>query len=198
MGREVLFEQSVGEGRVIRVVRGDLTEERVDAIVNAANEQLAHGGGVAGAVVSRGGYGIQVESDRWVAERGPVRTGTAAITGAGALPCRYVIHAVGPIWHGGGHDEEALLANAVRSALEMAAQHTLASLSIPAISSGIFGFPKPRCARIMVETVRDHLAADPGGSLREVNLCNIDRQTCDHFLAEARAQVGGRGERSAK
>jgi putative ATPase len=189
MSREVLFEQPVGGGRIIRVVRGDLTEERVDAIVNAANEQLAHGGGVAGAISRKGGAVIQAESNRWVADHGPVRTGTAAITAAGALPCRYVIHAVGPVWHGGGHGEDALLADAVRSALELAERYRLASLSIPAISSGIFGFPKPRCARIMVRTVRDYFTGRPEGCLREVSLCNIDRETCDVFLAEAQARL---------
>jgi O-acetyl-ADP-ribose deacetylase (regulator of RNase III) len=190
MNREVLFESTLDDGRTIRIVHGDLTAERVDAIVNAANEHLAHGGGVAGAISRKGGPTIQAESDRWVREHGPVRTGTAAITGAGNLPPRYVIHAVGPVWHGGAHGEDDLLASAVRSALEMADRHSLASLSIPAISSGIFGFPKDRCARIILQTVRDYLAAHPGSGLREVNLCNIDLETCDHFLAEARKQLG--------
>jgi len=190
MTREVLFEQTFEDGRVVRIVYGDLTAERVDAIVNAANEQLAHGGGVAGAISRKGGPTIQAESDRWVREHGTVHTGTAAITGAGNLPCRYVIHAVGPVWHGGGHGEDGLLASAVRSALEMADRRSLASISLPAISAGIFGFPRDRCARIILQMVRDYLAAHPGGSLREVNLCIIDRETGDVFLAEARRQFG--------
>ena len=188
MTREILLEQLVGDSRTIRIVSGDLTAEPVDAIVNAANEHLAHGAGVAGAIVRKGGWVIQEESDRWVREHGPVRTGTAATTGAGALPCRCVIHAVGPVWHDGKHDEDALLAGAVRSALELADQHGLRSLSVPAISSGVYGFPKARCAGIILHAVSDFLASHPDSALREVNLCNIDRETCDVFLVEARRQ----------
>ena len=187
--REVLFEHQTKSGQVIRVVRGDLTEERVDAIVNAANEHLAHGGGVAGAIVRRGGYSIQEESNRWVQEHGPVRTGTAAITAAGNLPCRYVIHAVGPVWRKHG-DEPELLASAVRSALQLATEHDLRSVSIPGISSGIFGFPKPLCAEVMLATVDEFLAAHPAGSVREVNLCNIDQRTAHIFAEEARRRFG--------
>lgn len=185
MKREVLFEQYVGEDRVLRIVHGDLTEEHVDAIVNAANEYLQHGGGVAGAIVRKGGRVIQEESDRWVREHGLVRTGTAAITGAGALPCRYVIHTVGPVWRGGDQGEDALLASAVRSALDVAVRHQLRSVSLPAISSGIFGFPKARCAEIILQEVYDHLSSRPDSTLREVNLCNIDSETSQIFLEEA-------------
>lgn len=185
MKREVLFEQYVGEDRIIRIVQGDLTEEQVDAIVNAANEYLQHGGGVAGAIVRKGGHVIQEESNRWIREHGLVHTGTAAITGAGALPCRYVIHTVGPVWRGGGQGEDALLASAVRSALDMAVRHQLRSVSLPAISSGIFGFPKPRCAEIILQEVYDHLSIRPDSTLREINLCNIDSETSQIFLEEA-------------
>ncbi len=184
MTREILFEYTLDTGQTIRVVKGDLTQEPVDAIVNAANERLAHGGGVAGAIVRRGGRIIQEESNRWVQEHGPVRTGTAAITGAGSLPARYVIHAVGPIW--GSGNEEAKLASAVRSALELAAEHGVRSISLPAISSGIFGFPKDLCAKVILDTVVDFLKAHPDSSVREVNLCNIDDLTANIFLEEAR------------
>ncbi|MCR4406288.1 MAG: macro domain-containing protein [Anaerolineae bacterium] len=189
--REVLFEHQTEAGQIIRVVRGDLTDEQVDAIVNAANEYLAHGGGVAGAIVRRGGYSIQEESNRWVREHGPVRTGTAAITGAGNLPCRYVIHAVGPVWRERG-DEPALLASAVRSALLLAAEHGLRSVSMPGISSGIFGFPKPLCAEVMLSTVQEFLTMYPESSVKEVNLCNIDRHTADIFAEEARRRFGAK------
>jgi O-acetyl-ADP-ribose deacetylase (regulator of RNase III) len=183
--REILFEYQTETGQVIRVVISDLTAERVDAIVNAANGHLAHGGGVAGAIVRRGGYGIQEESDCWVREHGLVRTGTAAITGAGNLPCRYVIHAVGPVWRKRG-DEPELLASAVHSALQLAAEHGLSSVSMPGISSGIFGFPKPLCAEVILSTVDEFLTAYPEGSVREVNLCNIDQHTANIFAEEAR------------
>ncbi|GAF90961.1 unnamed protein product, partial [marine sediment metagenome] len=107
---DILHTHTRTDGRVLRVVQDDITEEQVDAIVNAANEQLAHGGGVAGAIVRAGGREIQDESRRWVREHGDVPTGGAAITGAGELKARYVIHAVGPVW--GMGNEEALLAGA--------------------------------------------------------------------------------------
>jgi O-acetyl-ADP-ribose deacetylase (regulator of RNase III) len=194
MARQVLFEHQTDTGQVIRIVKGDLTAEPVDAIVNAANERLAHGGGVAGAIVRQGGQVIQAESDEWVQAHGPVRTGTAAITSAGTLPARYVIHAVGPVW--GSGDEEKKLAGAVRSALALAAEGDIRSISLPAISSGIFGFPKELCAQVMIGTVTDYLAGNPAGVVREVNLCNIDEQTANIFLDEARRQIetstGGR------
>lgn len=190
MSPHILFEHTTPAGQVLRVVQGDLTEEQVDAIVNAANEHLAHGGGVAGAIVRKGGYEIQQESSDWVARHGPVRTGTAAITGAGKLPARFVIHAVGPVWAGGTRGEDDKLASAVRSALALADAHHLQSISMPGISSGIFGFPKERCARIMIGTVREYLTAHPDTSLREIRFCNIDSQTAEIFRAEAERQFG--------
>ncbi len=185
--REVLFEGRMPDGQVVRVVQNDLTEERVDAIVNAANEGLSHGGGVAGAIARKGGPTIQRESNAWVREHGPVETGSVAMTGAGKLPSRHVIHAVGPVWSGSG-DEEAKLASAVRSALDLAEEHGLESVSIPAISSGIFGFPKPLCAEVMLRTIREWFAAHPESALREVNACNIDSGTAQLFEEEARRQ----------
>lgn len=182
--RQVLYEYTTPIGQVVRVVQGDLTAEKVDAIVNAANEHLAHGGGVAGAIVRKGGYSIQQESNQWVQVHGPVHAGTAAITGAGKLPAKRIIHAVGPVWRDRG-DEPDLLASAVRSALKVAAAHGLESVSLPAISSGIFGFPKPLCAEVMWHTVVDYLIAHPNDSLREVNFCNIDQRTAEIFRAEA-------------
>jgi O-acetyl-ADP-ribose deacetylase (regulator of RNase III) len=125
-------------GQTLELIHGDLTEERVDAIVNAANKWLAHGGGVAGAIVRKGGLTIQVESDAWVKVLGPVSHETPAYTGARQLPCRYVIHAVGPVW--GAGDEDRSLAAAIRESLVLADQLDLASLSLPPISTGIFGF----------------------------------------------------------
>lgn len=183
MARNILFEHTTDAGQTIRVIKGDLTQEPVEAIVNAANEQLAHGGGVAGAIVRKGGYVIQEESHRWVQEHGPVVTGSTGITGAGSLPADYVIHAVGPVW--GTGDEEAKLARAVRSALELAAEHNIASVSLPAISSGIFGFPKDLCADVILDTVIEYLAKHPNGPVQEVNLCNIDDRTASIFREEA-------------
>jgi putative ATPase len=187
--REVRYQAFLDDGRAIRVVRNDLTREPVDAIVNAANGRLAHGGGVAGAIVRAGGSVIQRESDAWVRTHGSVPTGGAAITGAGTLACRYVIHAVGPVWSNRG-DEPALLARAVQSALDLAEQHGARSVSIPGISSGIFGFPKPLCAEIVLREIQSWLECHPESTVREVNACNIDAHTTDLFAAEARQQFG--------
>ncbi len=176
----VVFSYERPDGRVLRVVHGDITQEAVDAIVNAANEHLRHGGGVAGAIVRRGGREIQAESDRWVQEHGPVPTGSAAITGAGRLSARYVIHAVGPRW--GMGDEENLLRRAVQSALALADEHGVQRLSLPAISTGIFGFPKPLGVQVILDAVEEYLDAHPNSSLQEVRFCNIDEQTTTLFV----------------
>jgi len=186
--REIVFEWLVAGGRTVRVVQGDLTDEPVQAIVNAANEHLLHGGGVAGAIVRRGGQEIQQESSLWVRARGPLPTGQAAITTAGRLPARFVIHAVGPVW--GSGDEEAKLASAVRSSLQLAAQHDIGSVSVPAISSGIFGFPMSLCARVLLGAIRDFLTEHLEGSVQEVNVVLLDRETADCFADEARKLLG--------
>jgi len=189
MARDVLFEFSLPSGQTIRIVQGDLTEERVDAIVNAANEHLAHGGGVASAIVRKGGRVIQEESTAWVRDHGPVRTGTAAMTGAGRLPSSKVIHAVGPVWRGGKSGEEEDLTSAVQSALALASEHKLVSISLPAISSGIFGFPKKLCAQVILKAVGEFFQRHPDASVQEVNLVNIDHHTSDIFRREAERQV---------
>ena len=149
---EIVREGNLPGGRTLQIVRGDLTEEQVDAIVNAANAQLQHGGGVAGAISRRGGPQIQEESNTWVRRFGPVPHARPAHTHAGKLPCRYVIHAVGPVW--GSGDEDAKLAAAVQGSLQVAGQLGLISIAMPAISTGIFGFPVERAARVMLQAVR--------------------------------------------
>ncbi len=180
----VLFEHTLPTGQTMRVVRGDITAETSEAIVNAANEQLLHGGGVAGAICRQGGASIQQESRTWVQEHGPVYTGQAAITGAGSLPAKFVIHAVGPVW-GSGNDEEKL-DSAVRNALTLAAEHKLESISIPGISSGIFGGPKDICARAIIQAAIEYLQQNPTASLKEIRFCNIDALTASAFLEAAK------------
>ena len=141
---KIISEHKIGD-KTLRLVQGDLTERDVDAIVNAANSYLQHGGGVAGAIVRKGGQIIQEESNKI----GFVPVGGVAITGAGKLPAKFVIHAVGPRM--GEGDEDNKLKNAVLSSLLLATEKGLKSISIPAISSGIFGFPKDRCAAILVK-----------------------------------------------
>ncbi|HCZ06008.1 MAG: putative ATPase [Thermotogota bacterium] len=169
----------------IVIVKGDITTEKVDAIVNAANSHLQHGGGVAGAIVRAGGESIQRESDEYVKENGPVPTGGVAVTGAGNLKAKYVIHAVGPVWKGGKADEEKKLSEAVYNSLKKAHELGLCSISMPAISSGIFGFPKERCAEIFFETIARFLKEHKETSLKEIRLCNIDSETCEIFLEKS-------------
>jgi len=168
-------------GRKILVVKGDITKEEVDAIVNAANEYLKHGGGVAGAIVRAGGSVIQEESDRIVRERGRVPTGEAVVTGAGNLKAKYVIHAVGPVWRGGNYGEDELLYRAVYNALLRAHELKLRSVSMPAISTGIFGFPKERAVKIFARAIRDFIDHHPDTSLKEIRICNIDGETTRVF-----------------
>lgn len=162
---------------VIELQQGDITTVAVDAIVNAANSQLLHGGGVAGAIVRKGGEIIQEESRVWVTARGPVPTGSCAITSAGKLPARYVIHAVGPRMGEGEEDEK--LAKATRSALEMAEKHNLTSIAFPAISTGIFGYPMDRCAKVMLCTVMEYVKKSTG--LKHVIFCLYDASAFEIF-----------------
>jgi O-acetyl-ADP-ribose deacetylase (regulator of RNase III) len=168
-------ELAVGKGR-IELCQGDITELAVDAIVNAANEHLAHGGGVAGAISRKGGPAIQDESDRL----GGCPVGSAVVTSGGKLKARFVIHAVGPRM--GEGDEDRKLASATRAALARAEEKGLGSIAFPAISTGIFGYPKERCAPLMVAEAHDHLAAR-ARSVERVVFCLFDRPTLDVFAA---------------
>jgi O-acetyl-ADP-ribose deacetylase (regulator of RNase III) len=145
LGRDV----NLGNNKILRLVRGDITERNVDAVVNAANSYLKHGGGVAAAIVKKGGTIIQKESDKIVTTRGLVQVGSAVVTTAGMLPCKAVIHTIGP--RIGEGNEDYKLRKAVKSSLLLASERGFKSISMPAISSGIFGFPKARCANIFVE-----------------------------------------------
>lgn len=175
MPNKIVMKKSFAGGKSLQLVEGDITMEEVDAIVNAANSYLKHGGGVAGAIVRKGGQEIQAESDRI----GYVPVGEAALTGAGKLPAKYVIHAVGPQW--GEGDEDRKLENAVLNSLKLAAKENLRSLSLPAISSGIFGFPKERCAEIIIATAAGYLENHPQSSLQAVRICLFDQPTVEAF-----------------
>ncbi|WP_454735491.1 O-acetyl-ADP-ribose deacetylase [Cupriavidus necator] len=148
-------------GEHLQVVHGDITRMEVDAIVNAANSGLLGGGGVDGAIHGAGGPAI-MEACRAIRDaQGGCPTGEAVITTGGRLPAPYVIHAVGPVWHGGDQGEDELLANAYRNSIRLAAQHHLRRLAFPNISTGIYGFPRERAADIAIAAVREALAAAP-------------------------------------
>jgi putative ATPase len=176
------------KGCDIAVVQADITTESVDAVVNAANERLKLGAGVAGAIKRAGGPTIQAECDAIVATRGIIKTGQAVMTGAGALPARHVIHAVGPAW--GSGDEAAKLACAVNAVLNLCRQNGLASVSLPAISSGVYGFPKELCAGTMFDALEQWLDQPAGQPLKTIRLCNIDEATARVFEREARRRFG--------
>jgi len=176
----ILRETRFPSKQTLQLVQGDLTTEVVDAIVNAANSHLQHGGGVAGIIVRRGGYEIQAESDAWVREHGPVSHAEPAYTGAGRLPCRYVIHAVGPIW-GEGNDDNKLAA-AVTGSLTLADRLGLSSMAFPAISTGIFGFPKERAAGVIFSAIECYFVQQPSSGLHIVRLTLFDQPTVDAFL----------------
>jgi O-acetyl-ADP-ribose deacetylase (regulator of RNase III) len=177
---KVLGEVSFPNNRKFQLVQGDITAEQVDAIVNAANAHLAHGGGVAGIIARKGGPVIQEESSRWVQEHGPVSHESPAWTAAGSLPCRYVIHAVGPIW--GSGNEDTKLAAAVKGSLAAATTLGLESIALPAISTGIFGFPKERAARIIYQAIEAYLNREEDTSLHCIRLVLYDQPTVDTFL----------------
>ena len=158
---------------VLELVQGDITDQNTDAIVNAANAALQMGGGVAGAIRRRGGPAIQEECNRL----GGTHVGGAVITTGGNLPAKYVIHAVGPIY-GDDHEDEKLK-DATLGSLKLADKNRLKSIAFPAISTGIFGFPKDRCATIMLSTTIAYLEGPTG--LEKVVFCLYDKKTLEIF-----------------
>jgi len=174
---KVITERAI-KNKTLRLVQGDITGRNVEAIVNAANSHLQHGGGVAGAIVRKGGSIIQEESDRV----GFVPVGNAAITGAGKLPSKYVVHAVGPRM--GEGDEDNKLRSAVLNSLSLASEKGVKSISLPAISSGIFGFPKDRCAEILVTAASRYIKENPETNLELIEFCVYDDLTAGYFKTE--------------
>ena len=168
----------------LSVVRADITTLAVDAIVNAANAALRPGGGVDGAIRRAAGPELNAECARL----GGCPTGEARITGGCRLPARHVIHTVGPVWHGGDEGEDELLAACYRSSLTLARRHGLKTVAFPAISTGIYGFPADRAARIAVETVVTETTTHPGG-LTEVVFCCFDEASAARHRA-ALAELG--------
>ena len=169
---------------VLELVEGDITEMDVDAIVNAANERLAHGGGVAAAIASKGGPAIQRESNEWIRSHGPVETGSVAITSGGRLKARHVIHAVGPVYGRTSRSAE-LLASAVRSALQRADDHSLRTVALPAISTGIYGYPIKEAAEVMLRTSIEYLHGETG--LERVVFCLYGQPSFDVFAGQLAA-----------
>jgi O-acetyl-ADP-ribose deacetylase (regulator of RNase III) len=172
MAREKIF----ANGRKLRLVSGDITRIAVDAMANAANSALAGGGGVDGAIHDAGGPSIMAELDRIRAAQGGCPTGSAVATGAGRLPAKHVFHAVGPVYRGGKNGEAALLASCYETCLDLATHHNAETLSFPAISTGIFGYPVEEAAAIAIDAISKRLETKPG-SVSEVVLVLFDART---------------------
>ncbi len=163
------MEVKIGSTR-IRLVKGDITDQSVDAIVNAANPSLMGGGGVDGAIHKRGGQTILEECKHIRQTQYPqgLPAGKAVITSGGNLRARYVIHTVGPVWHGGSHGESRLLAEAYRNSLKLAMERGMSSIAFPSISTGAYGYPIHQASRVALKTIRDFV--DKGGGFKEILL----------------------------
>lgn len=170
------------------VVRGDLTAVKTDVVVNAANEHLRHGGGVAAALAAVGGEEFVADSNRWVSEHGPIGPGESAVTVAGGLPARWVVHVVGPrYWERG--DKPALLRQAVRAALDSSARIGARSVAMPAISSGVFGYPLEEAASLIASECVRWVCEYPK-RLTRIQLVGYDHRAAEAFRAGLREAIG--------
>lgn len=169
-----MVEITVGASKLL-IKQGDLTRENVDAIVNAANSSLSGGGGVDGAIHRAGGPAILQECQAIVAEHGPLPPGQAVITTAGHLPARYVIHTVGPVWHGGNRGEAETLASCYRESLRLAAAKGLKTVAFPSISTGAYRYPVAAAAEVALGTIAAYLKGE--SSLVAVSMLLFDLAT---------------------
>jgi O-acetyl-ADP-ribose deacetylase len=176
-------------GQNLEVCRGDITCEKTDAIVNAANSHLLHGGGVAAAIAHQGGEVIDRESREWVRVNGPVFHSKPAVTSGGNLPCKYVLHAVGPVW--GEGDEDNKLIEAISGCLKTAEDLKIRSIAFPAISTGIYGFPKDRAAEIFMHIIREYFNNQPGSLINTVKIVLFDEITLHAFSTAFHNEFGG-------
>ena len=176
----------------LRIIQGDITRQGTDAIVNAANSSLMGGGGVDGAIHRAGGPAILDECKQIVARQGRLPTGKAVITTGGNLKAKYVIHTVGPIWHGGSKGESELLASAYQQSLKIAAENNLNSVSFPSISTGAYGYPVDQAAKVALDAVITFLS-ESTASVREVVFVLFDSRTLGAYSSTLREIAGERG-----
>jgi O-acetyl-ADP-ribose deacetylase len=178
-----MAEKVTVKNTVIRALLGDITVEKVEAIVNAANSGLMGGGGVDGAIHRAGGPAIVEECRKIVANIGRLPAGKAVITGAGKMAARYVIHTVGPVWHGGNSHEADILASCYTECLKLASAHGIRSIAFPAISTGIYGYPAGEAAQIAVAAVTGYINSGDT-SIQEVHFILYDKGSYSIYLAE--------------
>lgn len=177
----------------LEIVQGDITLQKVDAIVNAANSELQGGGGVNGAIHRAGGSSILEECRKIRNTQGRCMPGEAIITNAGHLKAKYVIHAVGPIWQGGSQQEDQCLRNAYWRSLELADQHKISTIAFPSISTGIYGFPINRAAQVAMEAIRNYLKEHPNTLLTKISLITFseyDKNIYDAALSAINSTQG--------
>ena len=163
----------------ITLLQGDITKLKVDAIVNAANSSLMGGGGVDGAIHRAGGPAILEECLQIIAWQGRCETGEAVITTGGNLSARFVIHTVGPVWHGGNNNEVQLLENAYLNSLKLALENEVETIAFPNISTGVYSFPKEKAARIAIQTVTDFLSGND--QIKKVYFVCFDQENYDLY-----------------
>lgn len=156
----------------LKAVKGDITTFKVDAIVNAANSSLMGGGGVDGAIHKAGGTQILEECKEIVRAQGECNNGEAVITSAGKMPAKYVIHTVGPIWHGGKNNEASELASCYKNSLKLAKENNCSTIAFPNISTGVYNFPKEKAAKLAVATVKEFLSLN--SEIKEVTFVCFD------------------------
>lgn len=180
MENQVLVKHLFPSGQVLTLVHGDLTSQKVDAIVNAANPRLRHGGGVAAIILRRGGPEINRESRDWLRAHGPVTHEEPAYTTGGNLDCQFIIHAVGPVWGGRG-DEEEKLKLAIIGALKRAEELELTSIAFSAISTGIFGFPHKQAAQVFFQGFQQYFENFSESTLTDVRMVVYDENTTEAF-----------------
>jgi len=164
---------------LIKLIQGDITKMEVDAIVNAANSSLMGGGGVDGAIHRAGGHAILAECREIVARHGRCETGQAVITSGGNLPAKFVVHTVGPVWHGGNNNEADLLRNAYLNSLKLAVENGVETIAFPNISTGIYGFPKEKAAEIAIDTVTQFLSKND--QIKQVYFVCFDQENYELY-----------------
>ncbi|XP_052088539.1 protein mono-ADP-ribosyltransferase PARP14-like isoform X3 [Mytilus californianus] len=185
-------------GQEVIVVKGDITGLDVDVIVNAANKDLAHSGGLAKVLVNKGGKGIQDECDQYTSNYGQLSEGKCFSSGPGTLKCQMIVHAVGPVWQGGSNREEERLHQCVESTLVETEQNQHTSVAIPALCTGIFGYPANQATRVIAQTVNDYFSSNRGSTVQRVYLCDVNENSVDLFVKAGDKVFGKRTDGGGK